>query len=538
MSEEWERAVSEDYPWPKAFDYRKPDTSTQRAGLNAFQSVARGNRPAAANMAAANIANAPVPASYQRGVHTRRPVTAWFLAGYGAAAVTLLTAVVLAALMRTGSGMLVIPVAVVAVGAMALAAWLGRKPNGVTRRPRSSGLGKNLLAQLTPVVCLSVAFPLVGGRLTTPRIGSVSEEALLIAGALATPWLSQVVCTPLFAALSAAPEPGEPTSLGSRWLSRWPFVAVSAMPVAAAFGAGIGLALGWDRTAIGALMLLCMINSLFSQSMIVGILQRNYLPWAAAWFVYALVLVTLPRWWFLPPVTGLLTQLVYLVSARPALLRPVRTRGLLAQFAKGLLVGAVLWSDKLFFFLKTSQHFRAQYVFLAVLPAMITYGYYFVRLAPCLDQIVADMRATMESEALENSGRLLRGLADEVEESIVKVACVGSVLCLLSVIAVSLIVPSVSMLYAVEAVASVSFLVITVLLYMLDYIGRSDLVYKIAGVQLAVSASTILIGPPGPMTYIVLAVLSAGVTVVAARSTLTAWRLPEYSLFWRYATEW
>ena len=538
MSEEWELAVSEDYPWPKAFDYREPDASTQLAGLKSLQSVALGDRPDKADMAATKIADAPVSAPYQRGAHTRRSVTVWFLAGYGAAAVTLLTAVVLAALMRTGRAMLVIPVAVVAVGAVALAAWLMKRANGVTARSRSSGLRKNLLAQLTPVVCLSVAFPLVGGRLTTPRIGSVSEEALLLAGALATPWLSQVVCTPLFAALSAAPEHGEPASLGSRWLSRWPFVAVSALPVAAAFGAGIGLALKWDRTAIGALVLLCMINSLFSQSMIVGILKRNYLPWAAAWFVYALVLVTLPRLWFLPPVAGLSTQLVYLASARPALVRPIRTRGLLAQFAKGLLVGAVLWSDKLFFFLKTSQHFRAQYVFMAVLPAMITYGYYFVRLAPCLDQIVADMRATMEREALENSGRLLRGLADEVEESIVKVACVGSILCLLSVIAVSLIVPSVSMQYAVMAVAAVSFLVITVLLYMLDYIGRSDLVYKFAGAQLAVSASTILIGPPGSMTYIVLAVLSAVVTVAAARSTLTAWRLPEYALFWRYATEW
>jgi len=432
----------------------------------------------------------------------------------------------------------VIPVALVAAGAAALAAWLVRSANGVARRPRSSGLRKNLLAQLTPVVCLSVAFPLVGGQLTTPRVGSVSEEALLLAGALATPWLSQVVCTPLFATLSAAPEHGEPASLGSRWLSRWPFVAVSSMPVAAVFGAGIGLALGWDRTATGALVLMCMINSLLSQSMIVGILQRNYLPWAAAWFVYALVLVTLPRLWFLPPVAGLFTQLVYLVGARPALVRPVRTRGLLAQFCKGLLVGAVLWSDKLFFFLKATPHFQAQYVFLAVLPAMIAYGYYFVRLAPCLDQIVADMRATMDSEALADSGRRLRELADEVEESIVKVACVGSILCLLSVIAVSLIAPSISMLYAVMAVASVSFLVITVLLYMLDYIGRSYLVYRFAGMQLVVSASTILIGPPGPMTYIVLAVLSAAVAIVVAYSTLTAWRLPEYSLFWRYATEW
>ena len=208
------------------------------------------------------------------------------------------------------------------------------------------------------------------------------------------------------------------------------------------------------------------------------------------------------------------------------------------QFGKGTLVGAVLWSDMLFFFLRDPRHFQAQFVFLAVLPAVVTYGYYFVRLAPCLDQIVTDMRATMESEVLANSARRLRELTDQVEESIVKVACVGAILCFLSVIAVSFIAPSVILLYAAMAVASISNLVTTVLLYNLDYVGRSDLVYGFAGVNLAVAALTMLIGPPGPVTYMVLAALSAAVAIVAARSVLVAWRLPEYSLFWRYATEW
>jgi hypothetical protein len=457
------------------------------------------------------------------------------MAGYSAAAVTLLSAVLLAG---TNSTVLVIPVALVAIGAAHLTAWLGENVSRITGRPRSSGLRKSLLAQLTPVICLSLAFPLAGGRLRASHVGSVSVASLVLAGSLATPWLSQVVCTPLFTALSVSPDTGEPVSLRSRWLSRWPFVAVSSVPVAGIFGAGIGLSLRWDSTAIGALILLCTLNSLFSQSMVVGILQRNYLPWAAAWFAYAMVLVARPALWFLPPVAALFTQLVYLLSARPALVRPVRTRGVLTQFAKGTLVGAVLWSDKLFYFLRNTAHFKAQFVFLAVLPAIVAYGYYFVRLAPCLDQVVADMRVTMESDVLARSAPRLRRLADQVEESLVKVTCVGAVLCMVSVIAVIFIAPSISLLYSTMAVASIVFLIITILLYMLDYVGRADLVYRYAGGQLTASALVILIGPPSPVTYMVLVALSTAVAITAARSVLNAWRMPEYSLFWRYATEW
>lgn len=418
---------------------------------------------------------------------------------------------------------------------MAVVTWLGRAFSPIAGRQRASGLRKNLLAQLTPVLCLSAAYPLVGVQLRTARVDSISTVALILSASLITPWLSQIVCMPLFAALSGKPEQDR---LASAWLSRWPFVAAASLPVAGMFGAAVGVTLGWNSAAIGALMLLCALNALFSQSLVVGILQRNYLPWAVAWFTFALALVVLPKVWFLPPVAGLFTQLVYLAGTRPARPRLRVTRGVLLQFVKGMLIGAVLWSDKLFFYIRSPRDFQARYVFLAVMPAIVAYGYYFVRLAPGLDEIVTEMRATMEGDVLAHSGSRLRHLSEQVEESIVKVACAGAVLCLLAVVAVSLVAPSVSMLYGAMAVASTVFVIITVLLYMLDYVGRTDLVYGFAGANLAIGAAVILIGPPGPGTYVVLAALSACVAIAATRSVLNVWRSPEYSLFWRHAAEW
>jgi hypothetical protein len=459
-----------------------------------------------------------------------------FITGYAAAATTLVTVLFLGG---TQSGIPVIAVVIAAACALAfMAAWLVRNAAARTRQSGSADLRKSLLAQLTPVICLSLAFPLVDQPLRTTRVGSVTEAGLVLAASLTTPWLSQVVCTPLFTALSAAPADGDPESLWSRWLSRWPAVAIPSVPVAATFGAGIGLALRWGATATGSLVLLCTLSALFSQTMVVGILRRNYLPWAAAWLTYAVVLVTLPRLWFLPPIAGMITQLCYLLAGRHPFARPVWTRGLLTQFVKGTVVGAVLWSDKLFYFLRATSHFNARFAFMAVLPAVVTYGYYFVRLAPRLDQIVAEMRSSMENDSMASATARLRGLADQVEESIVSVVCVGAVLCLLSVIAVGVLAPAESRLYAAMAGASAIFLLLTVLLYLLDYVGRTDLVFGFAGAQLLVVALVIGVGGVGPLTYLVLAALSALLAGCAARSVLSAWRVPEYSLFWRYATEW
>lgn len=459
--------------------------------------------------------------------------------GYGSAASALLAALLLAATARSGgSPALIIGAALLGLTALLLAATSAFCRRTRARRRRAPGLWKRLMVQLTPVVCLSAAYPMVGPRLEAGRVGSVSEQMLVLAGSLVTPWLSQTVCSPLFRALSVPADAGQPASLPGRWLALWPLVAVQSILIAALAGLGTGALLGWDSAASGALVVLCALNGLLSQSMVVGILQRNYMSWAYAWAAYAAALVVIPAWWFLPPLAGLLTQLISLARMRPALARPGRTRGVLAYFCKGALIGAVLWSDKLLLFLRDPGQFHALLVFLAALPAIVTYGYYFVRLAPDLDQVVADMRATMENDRLRQSAFRLRELSGQVEQLIVRVTCVGAALCLTGVTIVSLVMPAASMLYAAMAVASTIFMINTALLYKLEYIGRGSTALWFAGAHLAAVSVAFAIGPPGTLTYLVLAALEASIVMMAARSVLAAWRVPDYSLFWRRAVQW
>lgn len=458
---------------------------------------------------------------------------------YGAAVVTLLSALMLGHSVSAADGKAFTLLALLAgIGAASLAAWWIKSRNSSPTPSTSTGLTKSLLAQLTPVVCLSIAYPAVGHRLEEGRVGAVPLNMLVLAGSLITPWLSQTVCSPLYKALSSPSPVDQPVALHSRWLAAWPFAAGTALLIAGLFGFAVATQLRWDYQAASALAVLCALNALLSQSMVVAILQRNYLSWAAAWTAYAVALVIMPSWWFLPPIAGIFTQLVYLATRRPALLRPTFNRTIIADLVKGFLIGAVLWSDKLFFFLKEPFNFHPLLVFLSILPAIVAYGYYFVRQAPGLDQLVAEMRTAMEVDPLSRSAPRLGELAGQAELTVVKATCTASVLCFAGVVIESIFMPGTSMFYAAMAVASTNFLVITIFLYKLEYIGRGDLVYWFAGAHFLLVSLVFSIASPGVVTYLTLSALSSIITLLAARSVLRAWRAPEYSFFWRYATSW
>ncbi len=114
--------------------------------------------------------------------------------------------------------------------------------------------------------------------------------------------------------------------------------------------------------------------------------------------------------WFLPPLVGLATQLIPLRRHWASLTRSARLHfaDVATDVVRGLLLGAVLWSDKYFLFLKAGDHFAVTSVYMALLPAVLAYNYYFVRLAPRFDASITELRGAMEEAPY---GVLIRAVA-------------------------------------------------------------------------------------------------------------------------------
>lgn len=395
-----------------------------------------------------------------------------------------------------------------------------------------------LVLQLSPVLLLSAIFPAAAGRIGASQVGGVSLTTLLLASSLAAPWLSMAVCLPLYRALADL-VPGDLGAARSRFCDVWPSAFLHTAPVLLAFALPVALLLRWPLQAMATYVLLGVLHAAFAQSLVLANVARDRVLWASAWVAYAAALFLVPQAWFLPPVAGLLTQLVPLRHDLRRVLRPVRLPhgGVARDVARGLLAGGVLWSHLVFLFLRTRGEFAVGTVFLAILPSVLAYNYYFVRLAPDFDDAVLDFRTAMENEPHDGLARRSRVLAGVVTGSLRRTALVGALLVGFTVALADWTGASMPFVASVAA-ASWLFLMTTLLCYKLEYVGQYREADLLGGAHLLVSATAFLALPPGPTLYLGLIAAELLVFLTALSRCLGHWRSSEYALFWRHATAW
>lgn len=258
----------------------------------------------------------------------------------------------------------------------------------------TAGRGRRLVAptvemalHLSPVALLTLVFPLASARLDGVTVGGASLITLLLASSLTVPWLAQAVCLPVYRAIGALVPAGDLPVITRRFCEVWPTSFVQSTPLLLLFVVPVELTLHWSPLAVATYLALCLLHVGFAQSLVMANVARDRVRWAAAWAAYAATLFALPELWFLPPLAGLATQLWWMRDELSSVRRPVWLdhRDVALDLGRGLLLGSVLWADKLFLFLVTDGVFAVDTVFLALLPAILAYNYYFVRLAPGFD---------------------------------------------------------------------------------------------------------------------------------------------------------
>jgi hypothetical protein len=407
--------------------------------------------------------------------------------------------------------------------------------------PRAEGRGaRDLMLHLSPVVLLAIAFPLATTRIVQADIDGVSLTEVLLASSLTVPWLSQAVCLPMYRAIGHLMQAGDMTAIEDRFMEVWPRTLGQTLPVIAVFAVPVQLAMRWPLPALAAYVTLCLLHTVFVQSLIVANVGRRRGRWALAWAAYAAVLLVAPGAWFLPPLAGLVTQLVPLRERLPALRRMsvLDGRDVTLDLVRGLLLGSVLWADKLFIFLRSGPQFAVSTVFLALMPAIIAYNYYFVRLAPTFDQRVLDMRHAMEHADYERLRGRSRLLAATVQDTLTRTALIGGALSLAVTAAFEVMRSGTSMFVAWVCVASCLFVLTTLACYKLDYIGLTGLAQLLGGTHLVLCIGVFALVPAAGTAYVVLALLEAPLCLVSLACCRSSWRASAYTLFWRHATAW
>ncbi|MGD0314047.1 MAG: hypothetical protein ABSC90_16475 [Acidimicrobiales bacterium] len=438
-------------------------------------------------------------------------------------------------------GAIVVAAAVVAVATQVRRFLLGESGSALRRKLlRFLRGGTEMLLYLSPIAMLSVAYPIASRRLDNTGVGGVRLTTLLLASSVTVPWLTQAVCLPLFRAVAPYVAANQPDKINKRLFQVWPTTFAQCLPAAVLFAIPIELSTHWSAEALGTYFCLCVFYVAFAQSLIPSIVFRRRGVWAIGWAGVTAALLIAPALWFLPPLVGLATQLISLRRHWTLMVRPVRIHygDVMTDVVRGLLLGAVLWSDKYFLFLKEGAQFSVTTVYVALLPAVLAYNYYFVRLAPRFDASIAELRRAMEEARYDVLIKRSRTVYRIVTRSLYRSALLGVAIATVVTLTVAEVHPTSVPLVVAVAIASWLAMILTLLCYKLDYIGQSRTAEIFSGCYLVGCAAAFAFLPFSVVPYLALIGFDTVLVALTLRTTLEHWRSPEYSLFWRHATAW
>lgn len=399
--------------------------------------------------------------------------------------------------------------------------------------------GVSLLLYLSPVIFLNIVFPLISPRMAEASVSGVQLTYVVLASSITVPWLAQAACMPAYRAIGGLMAERDMQKITRRFCEVWPAMFIQTLPLTVLFAVPLWLATGWPLRAVGAYLLLCGAHVLFVQSLVLANVGEHRGLWAVAWGAYALCLAVEPTLWILPPLVAALTQIAAMGKhlSRVRSLEHLGHRNFAADALRGLLLGSVLWADKFVLFLATDGSFHVVVVFMAMLPAVLAYNFYFVNLAPRVDQAVTGLHRAIEHEPLSEMAARSTVLSYIVDRSVLRTGAVGMVLTLAASLLLGGLQPEHALLAVAVSVASWTFMMLTLLSYELDYIGEKITAQVLGAAHLvAAGLAFTTLGTTG--AYALLLLVDLALVAAAWGLYKRHWAQPEYTLFWRHATSW
>jgi hypothetical protein len=431
-------------------------------------------------------------------------------------------------------------VALAAIACAVIPMLWGRRRVGGPTEAAKAGRGRyaaQLFMHLVPVMLLSLAFPVATARIMGEAVGPVPLTTLLLASSLTVPWLSQIVCMPLFEGVWDYTAVNDMRGLARRLLASWPVSFLLAVPTTAIFAIPVMLTMGWSLRSLSCFLILAVLHVVFAQSLVYSIAAKKASAWALGWTIYAAVFVLTPAQWYLPALAGIASQTAVLVFVARHWPRPVRVSGALRSLGKGALLGSLLWCDKFIYFIRWHDDFDAGLIFAAMLPAIIAYNFYFVVDAPRIDLLVGHLRGAMEDEPLRKLRERSAALRAHIESSAGRAALLAAFLGFGSMVVLGTQNPGSAALLAAIILASWCFVLASLLCYNLAYIGRSALAHIYGAGHILLTAAAFL-APSPTIAYAGVGLIEAICLAFLVRACFHEWRTPEYSLFWKHATRW
>ncbi|SDN59195.1 hypothetical protein SAMN05216355_10792 [Actinomyces ruminicola] len=398
---------------------------------------------------------------------------------------------------------------------------------------------ETLLLAMSPAILLGVSYPLVMSRMAGHDVGGVPVASLIISVAVGVPWLSQVTCGPVYRLMGSVTDVA-PQERVRHFIRLWPAVLAFSIPPVLLVTALVAVTTHWPAQTIAAHFLLLLENMVFAQSLMVADLLRRRRHWALGWAAYAVSVLALPTAWYLPPLLATLTQVLPMRSALAELRHPlpVSPGQYVVDMFRGLILGGVLWADKLLLFLTLGVEWRIALAYLCLQPAVLGYSFYFAVATPRVTGALSDFHRGLDSVSADSLRDRSRYLTRLLNRALVRAGLVEA-LGVIAVVAV-MVAFDLSSLPEVLAVSLGSALlaVLTLLAYEIDHAGDPALALFLSGAHLLTALAVFILVGGLAASFAATAIVDLVLIAISVGVYRARWSSPEYSFFWRKALSW
>ena len=256
--------------------------------------------------------------------------------------------------------------------------------------------------QLIPLIVISLIISYHQDVLVHLHVGGKSVFDLLLAGAVAAPWIAQACCMPLYIELGQeiyTHGRGQTVPLLYHLIRKNCFIPLLMTGVVAYIFHTIH---NYNLEFTLHLVLVCVLQVFFAEFMVLPLTLKRFDIWLSSWIAYFLTLALLPTLWFLPPLMGILTIIVVAPKATAKRTYKTSRKTYLFWVLCGLIVGLILWFDKVIFYLLRNGELSPLYIFISLIPSLLALNFFYIFRLPKLEKVLTNTISSINNKSIHH----------------------------------------------------------------------------------------------------------------------------------------
>jgi|GEM_PF-5003792 len=275
---------------------------------------------------------------------------------------------------------------------------------------------------LLPVILITLCIQENNHLIQLHSIGNISLLNFLLVGGLLSPCLAQFILFSQLEATRKTTGDNRRKVILKSFFQSLPTVTISAFIFSLALVLLVKASFHINNLVGLHLLNLLVLNCSFVA--FIGLLDRLKMRiyWGVVWLIYIAHFYLFPILYWLPPLAGSIMTMA-LIWRKRFPLGAINLGGIF-NFSgmKGLLLAGIIWLDKIILYLTKPDLFNPEYIFLSLIPCVLTLNFYYVFVQRKLEKAINNLIWGINNYTISHYKQLNRESTQTLNRAIISVA--------------------------------------------------------------------------------------------------------------------